>query len=234
MSADAITVSTMVKWLFILIVAVFTWEMARNLWANWGTSNFWVSSLVAALVGMLLWWGIGLVAYLSTPKTISASPTTPPASVQQSAVVSGGSTNVQAGRDVTVNQGPSVEDVRKLLKDEMVNRATDFANKYPHGYVIFGATPGGPLIWETKLRNIKIDTKWDSLRFRVNMADKTIQVNVPSMVISFPDGREPSRSWNNVENLWYEDNKPIASVSEPGMYYELLDFDRHIFLVGFK
>src|SRR5437016_5379192 len=68
-----ITVSTLGIWLFILLIAVCMWEMARNLWTNWGTSNFWVSSLVAALVGVLTWWAIELVAYLSAPKATGAT-----------------------------------------------------------------------------------------------------------------------------------------------------------------
>ena len=48
------------------------WETAKNLWLNWGTTNFWVSSLVAALVGMFVWWGIGAIAYLSAPRKTKA------------------------------------------------------------------------------------------------------------------------------------------------------------------
>src|SRR6266487_1673623 len=47
--------STFEPWLLILLSAsliVIMWETAKNLWLNWGTTNFWVSSLVAALVGV--------------------------------------------------------------------------------------------------------------------------------------------------------------------------------------
>jgi len=67
--------STFEPWLFILLSAsliVIMWETAKNLWLNWGTTNFWVSSLVAALVGMFVWWGIGAIAYLSAPRKTKA------------------------------------------------------------------------------------------------------------------------------------------------------------------
>jgi len=51
-----------------LLLASFMWDIAKNLWVNWGTTNFWASSLAAAVVGMLVWWIIGAVAYLSAPK----------------------------------------------------------------------------------------------------------------------------------------------------------------------
>src|ERR1700719_15188 len=121
MQESAIAVSTIGKWLVILTFVACMWELARNLWSNWGTSNFWTSSFAAALVGMLTWWVIGAIAYLSTPKkTEGNTPTVRQSagasSIQQSASASGNTTITQVGGDLNVTQGGLSVDDHEMIK----------------------------------------------------------------------------------------------------------------------
>lgn len=111
------------------------WEIAKNLWANWGTTSFWLSSFVAGLVGVAIWWIIGGVLYLSAPRITAQNQSSSAPPVQQSiGNVSGGSTVNQAGGNITiVYNTASPQDV---ISGTSVTNA-QLKSVFPFGYVVF-------------------------------------------------------------------------------------------------
>lgn len=185
MSESLSTVSTLAKWLFILVIVAlslsFMWEIAKNLWLNWGTSSFWASSLVAALVGMLGWWLIGLVAYLSTPKTARGidAERSPVPVINQSATASGGSTINQAGRDnitININRGTSQE----VIEGTNVTNA-QLKSAFPFGYVVFSSRDGRWQYSPLPSDKMEYTADWGKVRITPNFVKKIMKWTIPEL-----------------------------------------------------
>ena len=190
MSQDATTLSTAANWLVILIISVlflsfmsFVWEIAKSLWANWGNSASWLSSAIAPIVGVLLWWGVGLVAYLTAPRT-AASPTPAP-STQQSATASGGSTITQnqagrdineAGRDIVINNLAPTETIPGTNVTEQQVR--DF---FPYGYVIFSFRDGNWTYSPLPSDKMQFTADWSKVTIIPNFGTGEAKWEVPDV-----------------------------------------------------
>jgi hypothetical protein len=179
MSQDTTTVSTAANWLVILIITVlflsfmsFVWEIAKSLWANWGNSAFWLSSAIAAIVGVLAWWGVGLVAYLTAPRTVASS--TP--SMQQSATASGGSTITQnqAGHDIVINSLAPSETVPGTNVTERQLREA-----FPFGYVIFSQRDGKWTYSPLPSDKMQYTGDWDKVAIGIDFEHGGVRWIVP-------------------------------------------------------
>jgi hypothetical protein len=235
-----ISFSTVGKWLFMLailtIVLPVMLEMARNIWLNYGWSHPWLSSLVAAILGIAAWWMFGGLVSLSIRDRDSAKSSSP--TVQQSATASGGSTITQVGGDLTVNQGGLSEEdrnmIRGLVKQKSFDEMADLTRRYRYGYLIFGLSPDGkPVTYQGELLNVRIDVNWSDLRVSLIDSGSRMQIFVPAITVQFQQG-SVDRYWNNVETQPFVENEPIPSLTVPGMFYEVLNVEKRIFLIGFK
>jgi len=235
-------VSTLAKGLIILAAITVMWETARNLWLNWGTSYFWASSLVAAVIGVLFWWGIGLAAYLTAPGKADKSSETQHASVTQSATASGGSVINQAGRDQIINMGISESTVRKILADKAVPANTELAKKYPLGCILLGITDG-TVIFKPKSTVWRFDPG-NEVRIRIDQDEKIAEIIFVFFKLSgIKEGQSEGFTLENctiqfpyVENVpkalkfgWTLPNGATAS-----LFVEVLDTVNKIFVLGLK
>jgi hypothetical protein len=110
----------------------------------------------------------------------------------------------------------------------------DFSKTYPQGYLIFGLGENGePLVYLPRLKPVRIDVNWRNLRVVIQPSSETMRIDVPSLHIVFPNGGEYI-TYGDVEIHPFVINKPIPSLGVTGMYYEFLDFEKKIFLIGFK
>jgi hypothetical protein len=176
---DSIPLSTVGTRLLILLVALsipLVMETLKNLWLNWGWSHPFASSVAVALIAVAAWWLFGLIVTLATPQSptqgASPAPSATPQNIQQSATASDGSTINQVGGDLTINQGGLSDEDRKMLRDLVKKKSVDgmaeFAQRYRHGYLIFGLSPnGGPVTYQGELRDARIDVDWSNLRSNV-------------------------------------------------------------------
>jgi hypothetical protein len=218
------------------------WETARNLWSNWGTSYFWASSLAAAIAGVLIWWGIGLVAYLSGPKSNAQAQPQPTPVVQQSmGNVSGGSTVNQAGGNITINQGVSEETLQAAIRDKGLAMHRELSAKYPAGYVILGMA-NGKIIKDIKLTKLSIETDWDQWEISLTGPPFPAAGNGEAITVIIPAMRVVhlgTRAVTNFQNVADVISRPRVGRSYqssyvPGMSYEMLDRDNGVFALGFK
>jgi hypothetical protein len=240
---DSIPLSTVGTRLLILLVALsipLVMETLKNLWLNWGWSHPFASSVAVALIAVAAWWLFGLIVTLATPQSptqgASPAPSATPQNIQQSATASDGSTINQVGGDLTINQGGLSDEDRKMLRDLVKKKSVDgmaeFAQRYRHGYLIFGLSPnGGPVTYQGELRDARIDVDWSNLRVKRTDSDR-MQISTPTIHAVF-EGGAVFRIFNNVENVPFVENVPIPSVWD-GMSCELLDAEKGIFLIGFK
>jgi hypothetical protein len=255
--------STLAKWLIILAAITVMWETARNLWLNWGTSYFWASSLVAAVIGMLAWWGIGLTAYLTAPRKADKSSETQHAGITQSATASGGSTITpqvkesatasstgainQAGRDINIgnqagrdiNIGISESTMLTLLKDKANARDRELAHKYPLGCVLLGVLSDGKVVYEPGPHSVKLDR---NNKIAISIDATTKMADIVIGVFNFTD--ETDRTFN-LDQLFiripYLENRPAVlpfgfegGKGPISAYVEVLDESNAIFVIGFK
>src|SRR5437763_9043740 len=116
-------------------------EMLKNIWLNCGWQHPWISSAIAALVGLACWWIFGGFVALSLPRANAqseASPAPSQASANQQAnkqtigSVSGGSTVNQAGGNITItyNYGGGQD----AIPGTKVSNA-QLKETFPFGYV---------------------------------------------------------------------------------------------------
>jgi hypothetical protein len=226
--------------LWFLAVQILDWagrmETAKHLFENRGTILETIGAFLTWKWSPLIVLALLLLIFLTVrfwppdqpPPSASVVPATP-TGPQQSAVASVGSTINQ-----TINQGPSLDDIRKAIREELSNNMAEFAARYPHGYVIFGMAPG-KIIYETQLRDIQIETDWRSFKAAVDAPNHMLRIWVPNIRITDPTNpRNFGAYWSNVEDLPFVERQPVASLIVAGMYYEMLDLSKGIILVGFK
>jgi hypothetical protein len=218
------------------------WQTAKDVWLNWGFSHPFLSSLLAMGLGLVAWWTMGLFIYLadksssSAPAAVAAArpaaSESPTPSVNQSVSnVSGGSTVNQAAGNITVNQGVNEETLREMLKQKSIAGMADFAAKYPNGYVIFGLAGGGRLIYESHLRDIEIQTNWDTLTLR--RVGNTMLIKLPTVRMRVPEQKYTAVFNSNTVRFQFVEHKPVAMQIIPGMYFEMVDDAQEIFLLGY-
>src|SRR5205823_7667924 len=109
----------------------------------------------------------------------------------------------------------------------------EFGKTYQHGYLIFGLSPNGlPVTYQGELQDIRIEVDWSNLRVEPTASGRML-ISMPTILIQFPNGRS-REFYNNLENMPFVENEPIPSVLVPGMYYEVVDAEKRVFLIGFK
>jgi hypothetical protein len=144
----------------------------------------------------------------------------------------------QAGGDLTINQrGLSDEDrkmVHDLVKKKSLDGMAEFAGRYRHGYLIFGLSPdGSPVTYQGELREvIRMEVDWSDLRVKPTDSGRML-ISLPTILIQFKAGGS-REYYKNLEEAPFVENEPIASRVVQGMFYEVLDVEKRIFLIGFK
>jgi hypothetical protein len=137
--------------------------------------------------------------------------------------------------NITINEGGLSEEQNRMLHESVDKKAVtemrEFAEKYRHGYLIFGLAPNGaPVTYKGELTDVAIMVDWSDLR--VEVGDGQVRVSVPSIRIKYP--REVGLAFgHNVEVLPLVENEPMPSHVVPDMVYEV-DADKQTFLIGFR
>jgi len=126
-------------------------------------------------------------------------------------------------------------------------RAANFVDslraKFPYGYVLFGAVPGGDTVYLPFYKGeLFVSADWASTKFEPDYANKTIRVkvsqpqwkqdigatlriNVGTAVSTFPLKKGESMPF-----------QLVRSEGQPMMYFEILDDDQRnpVYVIGFK
>lgn len=136
-------------------------------------------------MGVLAWWLIGLVAYLSAPKSAKASPTHTPIQQQQSASASGSSTVTQnqagrdinqAGRDIVINNlGPAETLPGTDVTERQVREA------FPFGYVIFSQRDGKWTYSPLPSDKMQFSGDWNRVTIGVDFEHRVVRWSIPDI-----------------------------------------------------
>lgn len=163
-------------------------------------------------------------------QTASTSGNNSPA--MNAATTSSNSPIYQAGGNITVNNGISVEALHQLLKAKAADDAVLLAEEYANGYTLFGIA-NGEVVFEPHYSGIKAN--WGRISILVDRANKIAQITIESAKWIMLNG-----SVVDVENMQeefpYVENKSIRlrSFCCPDLYVEVLDEEKGIFLLGWK
>jgi hypothetical protein len=74
---------------------------------------------------------------------------------------------------------------------------------------------------------------WRSLRVETDPSSASVTIHTPFIDIAFADGGE-EQSYDNIQVLPLIENEPYRASLSHHAYYELLDADKRILLIGFK
>jgi hypothetical protein len=220
-------VSTGFNWLLILLLAAIMWEIAKNLWANWGTSSFWLSTLCAAAVGVLVWWAIGLILYLAAPRSVAQTQPQPNPTMKQSiGNVSGGSSVNQAGGNITINQGVSEDTLRQIINQKAVSAHAELSARYPMGYVILGVADGN-IVYNSTHAPPELEVDWKSAEIRFENGSKKILI---------PNVRIGNAGVGNckADFSFLRPGMNLVAIGDLRLGGEVLDEDKSIVVIGLK
>ena len=112
-------------------------EMLRNIWLNYGWSHPALSSLIAAITGIAVWWVFGGLVALSIPRTADSQTPTPSISVtsiNQSGGITAGIVNIYKSadsRDATLSLEESAQ--KKEGNDFVTSATLVLASPFPIG-----------------------------------------------------------------------------------------------------
>lgn len=160
-------------------------------------------------------------------------------SIQQNANVSGGSTNVQAGKvEGDLNVGGLSKDDREMLKGLVKKHAlegmAELTQTYRHGFVIFGLSPTGqPVTYQGELNDMGLLVDWSEMTVATSDSG-VLRVENPRIFLRYPDGSEAKIFHNSEEYSPVTENVPMRSMASEMIFYEVLDIKNRIFLIGFK
>ena len=191
-----------------------------------------ISTILVGLVAALAW---RLFIVSPALKSASSKNHLPPPVVSQSAAASGGSTINQAGGSQTIiinNYGVSRETVREQIREIITpaSALSDLSARYPAGFVIFGIS-NGHIVREVK--GVEVEGDWDGFKVELDTATNKMAFDIPYLNVSIKG--HPYRKLVRVEERGaFLEKQPVPSWAVPGMYYEVLDMEKKIFLIGFK
>src|SRR4029077_568715 len=94
------------------------------------------------------------------------------------------------------------------LKDKTFTAITDLAERYQHGFVMFGLVEDH-FSYAPRLHDVSVIAEWDKMRVTIDRSNKTLLVLQPPMQIS----RDGLPTWyeGNVEYIPFTENKPQQS-----------------------
>jgi len=138
--------------------------------------------------------------------------------------------------NLTINEGGVSEEDRKMLHHLVRKKALDgmaeFAQKYRHGYLIFGLAPDGrPITYQGDLRDVVIKVDWSKLKVARTDSDRLL-ISTPRIYMRYENGDE-FLFHDDVVDQPFVENEPLHSPYED-IGFELLDGKKGIFLIGFK
>jgi len=173
-------------------------------------------------------------------RSVSSAGNTPASpTVQQSAVASGDSTINQAGRDVVINQGVSEQTMRELLRDKSITANSDLVRKYPLGYALLGVADG-KIIYEPNFRRFRVEADWENWKIGINTVQHRVRLFMSRVHITNDRG-DTQTYVNEVVEINYSDTPEGQSFDAMhaadrgvGIYFEIVDLEKWIFLIGFK
>lgn len=140
---------------------------------------------------------------------------------------------VHRENEVPAKQMPSREEMGKILKEISDSGRADWSKTYPHGYIIFGQAAEG-IMYEDQLHDAGVDMDFGFVEVAVDHTRQIILVRLPNIVISYRDGTQPLEYAGNLERFRFVVRQPVQSMSSEKVFFEVLDTDRKIFLMGLK
>jgi hypothetical protein len=108
--------------------------------------------------------------------------------------------------------------------------------KYPSGCALFGVADGKIVPFYPNVPQAeKIEADWNSVTIKINEPAQRLTIHLPNFRVLHLNPPGPtSYAWNNEEiEVPFKERVQIQSMFE-GLYYEVLDIQKKIFLVGFK
>jgi hypothetical protein len=159
----------------------------------------------------------------------------PSTTQKQSATAPGGSINQnQAGRDLTVNNGISEAAMSALLRDKSIAANKDLSQKYPYGYILLGAV-NGKVIYEPNSRQFQVRADWENWQLSVDNGVANLFISTIEIVDRLGGVREIQH--HQVVCPYREGQSAgtgLAAAKGIGIYFEVVDTSKQIFLIGFK
>lgn len=140
---------------------------------------------------------------------------------------------VRRQNEAPVKQIASQEEMGKILKQISDSGKEDWSKAYPHGYIIFGPATER-IMHEDQLHDASVEMDFNFVEVAVDHKKQIILVRLPNIVISYTDGGEPLEYAGNLERLRFVVRQPVKSMSSSKVFFEVLDTDKKIFLMGLK
>lgn len=227
--------------LWLLVTWLLDWagrvETAKHLFekrgeiiATIGTFITWKWSPIIVFAVLLVIWLI--VQHFPTFGSSTDSSVQTPAGIQQNANVSGGSTNIQAGgnvSNVTINPGVSEDTIRQLVNQKAVSAHALLTARYPKGYVILGIA-NGKIIYrsDNEPKNLQVD--WESAEIKINKEKNEVWIRMPDFSMI------GLRMKNIKVAILYQNGAMggLAQINDNDLKAEVLDADSGILVVGMK
>src|SRR5437879_2526298 len=96
------------------------------------------------------------------------------------------STVIVAGPGATFNYFPPAETMRKSVTNALVSFDPELTNKYPFGFILFGAANDGKIIYESNLKSVEVLVDWHNFKIEINPTNHLASIFIGRMVISTP------------------------------------------------
>lgn len=140
---------------------------------------------------------------------------------------------IHRDNETPAKQLPSHEEMGKILKEMADAGNADWSKAYPHGYIVFGQATER-MLHEDRLRDASVEMDFNFVEVAVDHKKQIILVRLPNIVVSYTDGGQPLEYAGNLERLRFVVRQPVQSMSSQKVFFEVLDTDRKIFLMGLK
>jgi hypothetical protein len=151
-------------------------------------------------------------------------------------------TVIQAAPNSTVNLGISETEMRELLRNKSIAANREFSDKYPCGYVIFGAV-NGKIIYEPNFSTLKIpNSDLENAKLTIN-PNHTASILFPKLEAYETDGTLSGGYYgvNFAFPLVPNQASPTGAgfisknyQTQIALYCEMIDLEKGIYLLGFK
>jgi hypothetical protein len=178
-------------------------------------------------------------------------------SIQNSATVGNSSTVIQAGNNSTVSINPmnanvatkedieslrkQVETCLKLLREKADENNDALLSKYRYGYILVRNLVRGTqkaIVRESRLQgSFKVEADWDATSLVIDRTAQKATVSISNL--HFVTGSLDMTVGTTSDTFLLREGYPIQTKimrlgNAPNMFYEILDLEKEIFVVGFK
>lgn len=156
------------------------------------------------------------------------------------------STNIQSGPNATIiiggtvqliNPGTSETKTDEELANLWTAMGSQLLSKYPAGCALFGIADGQIVPFEPRISaGIKLDVDWSTVRIQIDEEHQLVSIMLPDFrVLHLNPPGDPFHAWGNGEmKVPFRENEPVESDLFPGLFWEVIDAQKKIFVVGFK